>query len=81
MEAHQQTKGDDMTDRSDASPTLDLHERWLARYRQRFIDRAGLTPEQAEACARAEPFTVLAEGFEDDPEGAVDEEMSYWDWE
>lgn len=51
---------------------------WLARYKQRFIDRLGLTEAQAEACANAEPFAVLSEMFEDDPEGAADEEMSYW---
>jgi hypothetical protein len=51
---------------------------WLRRYRQRFLD-VGLTPEAADACARAEPFDVLSEMFEDDPEGAADEEMSYWE--
>ena len=53
-------------------------EEWLQRYKQRFIDRAGLTADQAEACARAESFEVLSDGFEDDPEGAADSEMSYW---
>lgn len=51
---------------------------WLRRYKARFIVVAGLTPEQAEACANAESFEVLSESFEDDPEGAADEEMSYW---
>lgn len=32
----------------------------------------------ARACAEAESFEVLSEGFEDDPEWAADEEMSYW---
>lgn len=54
-------------------------DEWLRRYAQRFIDRAGLTPTQAQACATAEPFDVLSELFEDDPEGAADEEMSYWE--
>lgn len=53
-------------------------EEWFTRYKQRFMDIAGLTQMQAQECANAEPFPVLAEGFEDDPEGAADEEMSYW---
>lgn len=51
---------------------------WLRRYMNRFIERADLTPKQAEQCAKAESFEVLSQGFEDDPEGAADEEMSYW---
>lgn len=53
--------------------------KWLDRYKRRFIEQAGLTETQAQACAEAEPFAVLSEGFEDDPEGAADEEMSYWE--
>lgn len=52
---------------------------WLDRYKARFMAVAGLTETQAEACADAEPFEVLSDGFEDDPEGAADMEMSYWD--
>lgn len=52
---------------------------WFRRYQQRFVDQAGLSPEQAEACAAAETFEVLSDGFEDDPEGAADMEMSYWE--
>lgn len=52
---------------------------WLTRYRQRLMDRAGLTFEQAEACANAESFELLSEFFEDAPEDAADEEMSYWE--
>jgi hypothetical protein len=37
-----------------------------------------LREKQANACARAETFEVLSEGYEDDPEGAADMEMSYW---
>lgn len=51
---------------------------WIRRYMQRFQDVAGLTEAQAFACATAEAFEVLADGFEDDPEGAADMEMSYW---
>lgn len=54
-------------------------QEWLARYTQRFIDRADLTETQALLCAEAEPYERLSDGFEDDPEGAADEEMSYWD--
>ncbi len=52
---------------------------WLERYKQRFIERAELTPTQAQAFAEAESFATLSEFFEDDPEGAADEEMSYWE--
>jgi hypothetical protein len=54
-------------------------DEWLRRYKQRFIDRADLTEGQAEQCAKAESFEVLSDGFEDDPEGAADEEMSCWE--
>jgi hypothetical protein len=56
-----------------------LERRWLDRYARRMMDRAGLTEEQARACAEAESFEVLSESFEDDPEGAADMELSYWD--
>lgn len=56
-------------------------EAWLNRYKQRFIAVAGLTEAQAEACARAEPFEILSDGFENEPEDAADEEMSYWDYD
>ncbi len=52
---------------------------WLERYKRRFMKVAHLTETQAQACATAESFAVLSEGFEDDPEGAADEEMSYWE--
>ncbi len=54
-------------------------QEWLKRYQQRFVDVAGLTLEQASQCAIAESFDVLSDGFENDPEGAADSEMSYWD--
>lgn len=59
------------------TPTLTETE-WLDRYKARFV-HVGLTDSQADACARAESFAVLSEMFEDDPEGAADMEMSYWD--
>lgn len=52
---------------------------WLERYQRRFIEVADLTARQARDCAQAESFKTLSEGFEDDPEGAADAEMSYWD--
>ena len=64
-----------MSDSQDVGP---LERRWLERYAQRMRDVAHLTSAQAEACAQAESFAVLSEGFEDDPEGAADMEMSYW---
>ena len=60
-----------------SSPASPLE--WLARYKQRFIDVCALDETAAEALAEAESFAVLSEGFEDDPEGAADEEMSYWE--
>lgn len=52
---------------------------WIRRYRQRIIDRSGMTPTQADACAMAVSFAELSDGFKDDPEGAADMEMSYWE--
>ncbi len=57
----------------------DLRADWLRRYAARFMVVAGLTQQQADACANAETFEVLSDGFEDDPEGAADMEMSYWE--
>lgn len=54
-------------------------QEWLGRYQERLIAVAGLTTEQARQASEAESFYVLSEGFEDDPEGAADEEISYWD--
>lgn len=56
-------------------------DEWFTRYKQRFVAVAALDETAAEACAEAESFAVLSEGFEDDPEGAADSEMSYWDGE
>jgi hypothetical protein len=51
---------------------------WLERYAQRLVKQAALTEDQARKASGAEEFSVLSEDFEDDPEGAADEEMSYW---
>jgi hypothetical protein len=52
---------------------------WLRRYAARIVERTGYTQEFGDLCARAESFEVLSDMFEDDPEGAADEEMSYWE--
>ena len=52
---------------------------WITRYKQRFIERAALTDTQAQALVEAVEISEAREYFEDDPEGAADEEMSYWD--
>ena len=49
-------------------------EDWLFRYKQFFVS-VGLSPKEAEYCAGAEPFEILSRDFEDDPEGAAQEEM------
>lgn len=62
-------------------------EEWLRRYRERFIGVAGFTAAQADDSTKAVctgpqddvGFIELSEGWESDPEGAADEEMSYWD--
>ena len=53
-------------------------QEWLDRYKAHFVTRAKLTEAQAQACADAEIFPAISAGFEDDPEGAADSEMSYW---
>lgn len=52
---------------------------YLERYAARMREQAGLTKAQADDAARAVPFEDLSEMFEDDPEGAADMEMSYWE--
>lgn len=52
---------------------------WLARYRRRLITVCHMSELQAEQMAPDDEFTERSEFFEDDPEGAADEEMSYWD--
>ncbi len=52
---------------------------WIRRYKQTFIDRAELSDEQAQLCVDAIAFEDASCQFEDDPEGAAMEEMSYWE--
>lgn len=65
-----------------AAPTK---EEWILRFRQRFIDRidpSNLKPggveRIADDCVNAVSFEEASDGYEDDPEGSADEEMSYW---
>ena len=58
-------------------------EEWLSRCAARYIERVdGLTQEQAMdfayACYDEEPIDCLKEEF-CDPEGAADEDMTYWE--
>lgn len=58
--------------------TLMLTEsEWLRKYNQRLKDRADYPGDASEDFGI--PFDELSAGFEDDPEGAADEEMSYWE--
>lgn len=50
-------------------------DEWMRRLRARLVERAG---PGADEVADAASFAEWSEGFEDDPEGAADEEMSYW---
>lgn len=53
-------------------------ETWMLRYKQAFI-AAGCSPEFAEDCADAGNYEECRRGYENDPEGAAQEEMSYWE--
>jgi len=66
--------------RTETAPDAPLPENvWMARYKQRFIERAGLDAETVERMiASFPPFAELSDGCEDDPEYAADMEMSYW---
>lgn len=48
---------------------------FMRRLRARFVQRAG---EGADEVADAVSFVEWSYGFENDPEAAADEEMSYW---
>ena len=64
-------------------PTMPIpREEWLRRYRQRLIGVAGLSEQHAQQCVDAgEGFEAMSDGYEDDPAGAADMEMLYWDGE
>jgi len=55
-------------------------QEWLDRYKRRFMERAALSDGEAQHLVdeAVADFAEASEMFEDDPEGAADEEMSYW---
>lgn len=53
-------------------------QEWMRRYTQAFVD-GGCSLDEAQKCAKATTFETARGHFEDDPEGAAQEEMSYWD--
>lgn len=52
---------------------------WLRRYQAEFKRDTKLTDEEAKAHAETTSYEDAIQGFEDDPEGAAQMEMSYWD--
>ena len=54
-------------------------EEWLERYTNEFMRAANLSREQAVECATAVSYEEARDGFEDNPEDAALEEMSYWE--
>lgn len=52
---------------------------WKQRYKQEFMAAAKLSETDAQDCVDAAKFPAVMEGFEDNPEGAAQEEMSYWE--
>ncbi|MCL4664449.1 hypothetical protein L0Z16_03445 [Burkholderia multivorans] len=51
---------------------------WLRRCAARFVQRADVEQRIADSFAEAAFENVADFGFENDPEGAADSEMSYW---
>ncbi|WP_155741271.1 hypothetical protein [Burkholderia pseudomultivorans] len=51
---------------------------WLRRCAARFVQRANVDQQTANSYAEAVFENVADFGFENDPEGAADCEMSYW---
>ena len=64
---------------------LPLRDEWMKRYRQRFAEVARtpegkvLSDDLLDDIMKAVSFEEASLDYEDDPEGAADEEMSYWD--
>ena len=54
-------------------------EEYIDRYKKRIAARSDWTYEQAQHCVDAVSFEELSEYYEDDPQGAADEEMSNWE--
>lgn len=55
---------------------------WERRFKQHIVDQVG-RDNGGESLAQSEldggTFEDLSDGFEEDPEGAADEAMSYWE--
>ena len=51
---------------------------WMFRYKESFV-AVGLSQKEALDCANAADYEEARAGFEDDPEGAAQMEMSYWE--
>lgn len=51
---------------------------WKQRYRTAFVD-AGCSEEEANDIYNAVDYNEARRGFDEDPEGAAQMEMSYWD--
>lgn len=54
-------------------------QEWLQRYKQEFMNAAHLSDEEAQSCVDGATFEEQSRDYEDDPEGAAQLEMSYWD--
>lgn len=68
-----------MADQSERTCQMPIPEaEWMDRLRKRFAERAAMSDEGVRAVSDACTFEEWSDGFEDDPEGAADEEMSYW---
>jgi hypothetical protein len=54
-------------------------ETWKSRYRKRLMDKTDLGFLEADKVLEAADWPDIYDGYEDDPEGSADEEMSYWE--
>ncbi len=53
-------------------------EEWKVRYKAEFMARVK-DARFAQQCVDAAEFPGVMDGYEDDPEGAAQMEMSYWE--
>lgn len=51
---------------------------WFERFKRRLMQQADMPDDLAQKHVDALAFADASDGFEDDPEGAADMEMSYW---
>ncbi len=52
---------------------------WKVRYIRRIVDRTDLGYAEALEVLQQADWTEIYEGYEDDPEGSADEELSCWE--